>query len=282
MNRLFVLTFALSLSFAAAAQNWCPPGATWTYGAGLFVAGFQRMTYTHDTIIAGHTAHVIDRYVAIQYPLPPPDYGFTEPYIDYTPVAAITQLEGDVVYLFSGTDRDTLYWFGALPGDHWYPPFVNDTTCQPLIVTDTSTIVIDGVPLRTLQVSGYTVIERVGSTWDLWLTCPNWLVDGPMGLRCYSDDEIGFSLVDDECELLMGVPEAQRSHIALYPNPGADQLVLQLPPGTHKILVRDGLGRIVFHNEAVGILIEIDTNTWPQGLYMVQVAGQPAQRWVKE
>ncbi|HMN04137.1 MAG TPA: T9SS type A sorting domain-containing protein [Flavobacteriales bacterium] len=282
MNRLFVLTFALPLSFAAAAQSWCPPGATWTYEAGLFVAGFQRMTYTHDTIIAGHTAHVIDRYVAIQYPLPPPDYGFTEPYIDHTPVAAITQLEDDVVYIFSGTDRDTLYWFGALPGDHWYPAFVDDPTCQPLTVTDTSTTVVDGVPLRTLNVSGVTVMERIGCTWDMFMYCPNWIIDGPMGMRCYSDAEIEFSLVAGECELLMGVPEAERSHIALYPNPGTNQLILQLPPGTFKIQIRDALGRMICQTKAAGSPIEIDTGAWPSGLYLVHVDGQPAQRWVKE
>lgn len=282
MNRLPLLAFALPLSFSAIAQSWCPPGATWTYNAGMSLAGFQRMTYTHDTVIAGHTAHVMDRYAAIQYPLPPPDYGYTEPYIDHTPVAAITQLEDDVVYIFSGTDRDTLYWFGAMPGDHWYPAFVDDPTCQPLVVTDTSTTVVDGVPLRTLQVSGYTVMERIGSTWDLLLTCPNWLVDGPAGLRCYSDAEIEFSLVAGECELLMGVPEAGRSHIVLYPNPGTDQLILQLPPGTHRIQVRDALGRMVFHTGTARSSIDVNTGTWPQGLYMVQVDGQPAQWWVKE
>lgn len=282
MNRLSLLFVTLSSSLALQAQSWCPPGATWTYNADMALSGFQRMTYTHDTIIAGHTAHVIDRYPAIQYPLPPPDFGYTEPYIDHTPVAAITQLEDDVVYIFSGTDRDTLYWFGALPGDHWYPAFVDDPTRQPLVVTDTSTTVVDGVPLRTLQVSGYTVMERIGSTWDMLLTCPNWLVDGPTGLRCYSDAEIEFSLVAGECELLMGVPEAERSHIALYPNPGSERFVIQLPPGMHRIQVRDALGRVVFHAGAAGSRIEIDTSTWPSGLYLVHVDGRPAQRWVKE
>jgi hypothetical protein len=208
----------------------------------MSLAGFFRMSYTHDTLIDGHLAQVIDRYSAIQFPLPPPDYGYTDPYITYEPTAAITQWEDGVVYLFSGTDWDTLYWFDADPGDHWYPAFVNDTTCQPLEVLDTGTIVIEGVPLRTLGVSGYTVMERIGCTWDMMMFCPNWLIDGPMGMRCYSDDELSYQLAQGPCEMLAGIGEQHDPGSPRpYPNPANGILHVVGPaPFTGKVLSMDG------------------------------------------
>lgn len=279
---LFLLVL---LPLPALAQSWCAPGATWTYEAGMFLAGFHRMSYTHDTIIGLDTAQVIDRYSAIQYPLPPPDYGYTAPYISYTPVAAVTRTDSAVVYLFSGTDQDTLYWFGAIPGDHWYPAFVNDSTCQPLVVTDTSTTVIDGMPLRTLQVSGYTIMERIGCTWDMFMYCPNWIIDGPMGMRCYQDAQINFQPVSYACDQLAGIPDAQRTPLIIYPNPGTDHFTLELPPGPHFITVFDAQGRVVLRQQGNETRPVIHAESLPSGPYRTTVElGQGERRnaaWVK-
>jgi hypothetical protein len=50
----------LLLASPCFAQSWCPPGATWTYNAGMALAGFNRLSYTHDTIIGDFNAQVID------------------------------------------------------------------------------------------------------------------------------------------------------------------------------------------------------------------------------
>lgn len=281
------------LPLLAAAQSWCPPGATWTYEAGMFLAGFNRMSYTGDTIVDGYTAQIIDRYSAVQYPQPPPGPTFSgPPYVTYTPVAVITRMEDDVVLALQGGAWDTLYWFGALPGDHWYPAHVNDSTCQPLVVTDTSTVVINGVPLRRLEVAGYTVIERVGCTWDLFMYCPNWIIDGPMGMRCYSDDEISFQLATGSCEQFVGLDDQHStSWTNIFPNPGTTHFTLSgvegsLPPGPHTITLFDATGRMVLHHRTADARPVINTEALPAGLYRITVrderGGVIGATWVKE
>ncbi len=285
--RASLLPLAL-LPLLACAQSWCPPGATWTYEAGMFLAGFNKMSYTHDTIVAGFTAQVIDRYSAIQYPQPPPGPTFGgPPYVSYTPVALITRMEDDVVYSLGGSDWDTLYWFGAVPGDHWFPAHVNDPTCQPMVVSDTSTMVIDGVPLRMMAVAGYTVIERIGSTWDMFMYCPNWIIDGPMGMRCYSDEEISYQLITGACEQFVGLnAAAAQPRVGISPNPGTTHFTLDFPPGPHTITLFDATGRMVLRQRSTDARPVINTEALPAGLYRITVRDERGAvmgaTWVKE
>jgi len=252
----------------------------------MALAGFQRMTYTHDTIIGSYTAQVIDLYSAIQYPQPPPGptYG-GPPYTSYTPVALITRSDSEVVFSLSGSVWDTLYWFGADPGEHWFPAHINDSTCVPVTVADTSTTVVDGVPLRTIEtMDGITIIERVGSTWDMGLYCSNWLIDGPTGMRCYSDNEISYQLTSGSCEAPVGINEgAKHSGTIIYPNPGTDHFSLSLSPGPHSVKLFDATGRLVHQQRISDERATIDTAHLPSGIYLVKVdEGIKPLRWVKE
>ncbi len=285
VRKLLFVLLALS-TISGQAQSWCTPGATWTYNAGMALAGFLRMTYTHDTLIGGYTAQVIDRYSAIQYPQPPPGPTFSgPPYISYTPVELITRSDSEVVFILSGTVWDTLYWFGAVPGEHWFPAHVNDTTCAPITVVDTGTTVVGGVPLHWLRTTDdLTVMERVGSTWDMFMWCPNWLIDGPTGMRCYSDNEISYQLTSGACEMLMGVNEASAiSSLMIYPNPGTDHFSLSLHPGSHTITLFDATGRVVHQQQIINERASVQTTDLPSGIYLVKVdEGRKPLRWVKE
>ncbi len=283
--RPFALLLAL-LPTMAHAQSWCPPGATWTYEAGMSLAGFHRMTYTHDSVVAGYPAQVIDRYSAIQYPQPPPGPTFGgPPYITYYPVVVITREENEVVYTWQGGAWDTLYWFGAVPGDHWYPAHINDTICQPLVVSDTSTLIIDGMALRRLEVAGTTVIERVGCTWDMFLYCPNLIIDGPMGMRCYSDDEISYQLVSGACEQLVGMEEKEQAGTHVFPNPGTTHFTLDLTPGPHTVSLYDATGRMVHQQRTSDPRPVVHSGELPAGLYRIIVhqeeGGVRGTTWVK-
>lgn len=250
------------------------------------LAGFHRMTYTHDTLIGGFEAQVLDMYSAIQYPQPPPGPTFSgPPYTSYTSVARITRSDGDVVFTLDGSVWDTLYWFGADPGDHWFPSHVDEPSCEPITVVDTGTTVIGGVPLRwLLTTDGITVMERVGSTWDMLMYCPNWIVDGPMGLRCYSDDEVSYHPATGECEMLMGTNGITAApYPAIHPNPGTDHFTLSLLPGLHTLTLFDATGRMVHQQHTQDTPATIDTAPLPSGIYLVKVdEGIQPLRWVKQ
>lgn len=283
MNRLSLLFAALLLSFAAAAQNWCPSGATWThtYTDGWIFNGYARFDYAGDTLIDGESCQRIDQYSEVWHSI------LDAPIASYETAALITKVDGDLVSILTETGFDTLYWFGANPGDHWYVAM--PYAMEPLMrfdITDTGTVVIDGLPLRYVAAGPDTMVERLGSLSNFMLPWNAALIDHGTGkLRCYTDEAIDFHAPwwPLGCASWMGVNTTTGGPgMSLSPNPGRDQLVVQLPPGTQAIQVRDALGRMVFLTEVTGSRIEVDTGTWPQGLYMVQVDGQPAQRWVKQ
>lgn len=288
MRALSILLLA-AISGTANAQSWCAPGATWTYEAGMFLAGYIRMSYTHDTLIDGFNAQVIDQYRAVQYPQPPPDpiYG-GPPVITYTPVAVITRSENDVVLIRGGSTWDTLYWFGAVPGDRWTQAHVEDTSCAPFVVVDTGTTIYDGIPLRWIEIeSWYRVYERIGSTWDMFMYCPNWIIDGPLGMRCYRDDDIDVGFTQTPCEALVGVEENFTGDRMLpYPNPGSTHFTLDLPPGDQTIILFDATGRMVLQQRTIYARPVIATEALPAGLYRITVRDELGAvmdaTWVKE
>lgn len=288
MRALFLALIVTPL--LAYTQSWCPPGATWTYEAGQFLAGFKRMRYTGDTIVDGYTAQIIDRYSAIQYPQPPPGPIYSgPPEVNYTPVAVITRAEGDVVFTLREGAWDTLYWFGAVPGQGWTAAHAPDEQdCAPFIVADTGTYVIDGLALRWIEIeSWYRVYERIGSTWDMFLYCPNWILDGPMGMRCYSDDEISYQLATEACEQLVGLNDVSAPiRLGPFPSPGTTHFNLTLPPGLHTITLFDATGRMVLEQRTSEERPVIGTEHLPAGLYRITVrdvlGGLMSTAWVRE
>lgn len=277
MIRPIVLPALLLLAFPLQAQNWCPPGATWTYSYfdGWAGAGITRYVYAGDTLIDGSPCQRIDQFVELESGT-----------IYDMPASVITKVDGDLISILTGTGFDTLYWFGAAPGDHWKFPGIGAGGEQVLNVTDTGTVVIDGLSLHYLATEHDTLIERIGPLLSLMTLWDLTVVDGPGGqLRCYSDHTISYRAPwwAYDCESLMDIADPLPGTLTLIsPNPGVNQLVLQVPPGTQGIQIRDALGRMVYHTEVARSRIEVDTGAWPSGLYLVQVDALPAQRWVKE
>lgn len=285
--RLTLLLIA-AMPTLASAQSWCPPGATWTYEAGIFLAGFLRMSYRADTLVDGYQAQVIDRYWAVQYPQSTqPVYG-GPPVITYTPVAAVTRFEDDVVYIRGGATWDTLYWFGAQIGEGWTMPFAESVDCDPFVVSGIGTTVIDGVTLRWLDFENSPrVRERIGSELDFFMYCPNIIVDGPMGMRCYSDFEISTPGGSVNCEALVRVDEhGAASDMLLFPNPGNDQFTLSLDPSPHSIELLDALGRVVASHASLAGNTTITTELLPSGPYLLRIEStdgtRTSLRWLKE
>jgi hypothetical protein len=288
--RTALLALLIFVSTFLNAQSWCPPGATWTYDSEMYTAGFIRMTYTHDTLIGGDIAQVIDRYTATQLPQPPPEPHFSgPPFTSYDPVVMITKLDSGVVYVLSGASWDTLYWFDAVPGDHWWPPSISAPDCDQLVVGDTGTDVLDGVALHWIRFNNtsYKIYERLGWTWSMGVYCPNWIIDGPMPMRCYHDDEIDVNFTQAPCEALVGMDEGASGVVQLiFPNPGTDHFTLQSPPGPNTITMHDALGRSVLVQRTTGGNVEIDASDLPPGTYLVRTitaSGSATHaKWIKQ
>jgi hypothetical protein len=281
MRKVFSL-MALFAFLSSFAQNWCPPGATWTYEALHDNGGFIRMSYTGDTLIDGEVAQVIDMFSATQT-----GSSGGVPVYDHIPVARITKVEGHVVYVLQDQAWDTLYWFNASPG-HSYA--ATHEPCSPFVILDDGIEWFDGIPLRWHSVGPiHRIYERMGYTWHIELACPppwNIILD-PAALRCYSDDQISVQLRAEDCEALVGIEDLQaHSTPTLHPNPGSDRLYVEPAQGVLSIQMLDALGRWVHNAPITASSIAIDTSLLPGGTYLVLTtyadARRQVQRWMKE
>ncbi len=278
----------LALIGMSHAQSWCPTGATWTfeYYDQMFGTGVHRINYTGDTLIEGHQAQKLTHWVHC-------GGGWGQPeFQTYHWSDLYTYEEEGVVYLQGGGSLafDTVMWFSAVPGDHWSPP---ESDYWTFVVLDTSTYILDGMPLRQLVVQVEpeglspidTLRERLGFQATYISPSESMVFDGNYGgLRCYEDDAISFvrPWVSD-CGYTMSIGQVEKAtSTALFPNPGSDYLILALPQGQHLVTLRDATGRIVLRQKSSGEQTLIDTATLPQGTYVVCVdEGALRVSWVK-
>lgn len=291
MKRQASLFPALIMSLLTSAQNWCPPGATWTYYMqASWGEGFYEHLYAGDTLLGGLVGQNIHSTSTIFYldigaaVVDPPHYYIT------------TRRDTDIVWWWEPDLMawDTLYDFAASPGDKWLPPnFVG--ICPPhewIEVVDTGHVLISSVALRYLDVMqvapGDTVFsritERLGWEWEMniWPPC----VEPPQnvfGLHCYNDVEISWSSPDWAygCHSLVGVEERTQLPISIFPNPGTDHFTISLSPGPHTIRLIDPIGREALLEQQNGPHAVVLTADLSPGHYTVQVNGERIGRWVK-
>ena len=159
-------------------------------------------------------------------------------------------------------------------------------------VSDTSTVLIGGVPLRRLELNfmcqdlvNFTseVTERIGGWMEMSLMPPctaGW--DGYWELGCYNDVEISY-IGDSWCDEFLSVPASLNPSISLFPNPGTDHFTIQAP-GHYGILeVMDVTGRRLLVRELRDGSALIDASLWDPGLYLLRMEGSlDPLRWMKE
>jgi hypothetical protein len=280
------------LPLLACAQSWCPPGATWTHEYADVMGGYfgvQRVEYAGDTMVGGYLAQEL-RQTHVVAP-----WGTTN-YASYSTASLITRSENDLVYIWDGvSEYDTLFWFGASPGERWNAPGWSDDSDIALTVLDTATVLIQGNPLRRLAVGfmqGWpidTLYERIGFSHD-YLNGWSWfLLDMPWnGLMCYSDQDIDFVAPGvTDCGYTLSVPNDPRVLDASpIPNPGTTHFTLDLPPGPHTITLFDATGRMVLRQRTSGERPMIATEALPAGLYRIAVRDEQGAvmgvTWVKK
>lgn len=288
MARIPALFLLSIITINAEAQSWCPPGATWTYEYNLALGGYygvQRVEYVEDTLLGGYTAQRLEQTDVVA------PSGTTD-FQSYPSFSLFTRYDSEAVFIWDNNSTyDTLFWFGAAPGDRWNAAGWPDGGNIALTVLDTSTEVIDGVPLRRLVVEPFpglpidTVYERIGGL-QLLVNAFLWFVsDAPYeGLLCYRDQDIDHAAYGvTDCGYTLSVPDDRRSLDASpFPNPGTTLFALDLPRGQHTITLFDATGREVLNARVDGPNALIRTDHLPSGMFTVRVdRGQP-MRWSKE
>ena len=277
------------------AQSWCPPEARWKYDMGhpwgftsenlIFCGG--------DTLINGDLATKIMRSTITTQLM-----GF-DTLLTSTGLYVITRENQGVIYQWSHNEFswDTLFWFSANPGDHWTPPFADLDNCPglKLHVLDTSTVVVDGVPLRQLHVQQFDEIfeysdqffirERFGY-YNMYFhfipTCEG-IFECYCQFLCYSDTEIYPGGCDHTLDLN---EESLDNGIELYPNPGNDSFILRSTSNERTtIQICDMTGRLIEGPIEFFDHVQMDMSDSPPGIYLVtlqSVSTPMVKRWIKQ
>jgi hypothetical protein len=260
----------------ASAQSWCPPGAAWKYSAGETntecLPSQALRFYAGDTLVDGYPAQRIDQSTQVVW---------QGTVTAGTGFFGVTRTDGDVVWEWSGSSWDTLYWFSAGPGDHWQPFWLEDGAqgCpdHAWFVLDTFTTVMDGVPLRSMHAEirengvstgiSSTFIERIGiqSGYSGEAPCGG-VFECAWGFVCYMDNEIGAS---NPCELTLGVPSASMSTEALaWPNPSNGAVSVTWPGHSrYSIQLHDASGRRILEWPPARSVVSMNLESLQRGLY---------------
>ena len=173
--------------------------------------------------------------------------------------------------------------------------------CDPpdeILVLDTTTIVVDGLPLKQLSIaqvwpgiSQWTsnITERLGWEWFFTLFPACIAIEGPTGMRCYSDNQISWSNFQFGCTSLVGLVETSRNTPTLFPNPGTDHFTIQLPANMceSRITLFDAQGRLLLRRDLSQGATSINCRDLAPGLFTYRIEDDrgstiAAGRWVKE
>jgi len=279
----------------ASAQIWCPSGAHWLFDTSS-PSNTSRSLYTYmgDTVIDGYAAQKIHRHTRVTQL-------FGNDTIIESTGMKFTRYEGDVVLERYPNTWDTLYWFGAHPGDEWegYWDAGFDCPTHALHVLDTGTVVVDGIPLRSVSGevywSGITTgmpffaIERIGGYGGRTFpnnTLPCDTSQCQCAFLCYADQEISYPLADESCELTLGTPEvSQPPVLLLYPDPGTDLVTLEWTGEGFSAAFMDATGRLAQLVKSSSGRVVVYTGELAPGAYTVRCSdGNTARtaKWIKQ
>ena len=287
MERTILIVFlaACLLPATMQAQVWAPPQAHWTFNwSSSLETGYVELNNVANEVVGGVLSQrlVMSRHIF--------NYQNNAYALIYSSVYH-TVSNGDLAMIWTGTRYDTLYWFGAAPGDHWtcplaYPP-------GSLTVSDTGSTVLQGLVLRYLAVVHAggaidTIYERFGSKQYYLEQQFSFHVDPLIiGLRCYSDTLLDLSTgIVDSCDFILSTPDrTKKDAFTLWPNPGGDQFSLRTSSVNVLVTVRDAVGRIVYGPIQWNDQERVPTAIWPAGLYAIAVESKDQRttlRWLKQ
>ncbi|HMU15250.1 MAG TPA: T9SS type A sorting domain-containing protein [Flavobacteriales bacterium] len=271
--------FALN-GASSSAQSWCPPGgARWNFNLmGLGMASGQVYQYDADTLIDG----IPSQHLSIVQTTT--QLGNNDTLI-VGHWETFTRHDENVVLMLDQLNAvwDTLYWFGAQPGDTWWQ-FGATEDGERYVVLDTGFIVVEGVQLRALTVQTMcgtdpfgerTLIERVG--WAEGALSYNCSTADNYNFSTYCDTALSYPIPGWECDFTTSLEPSQRivALEAAFPNPASGTLYISLrttDPQKGELRLIDAAGReaMRFAVGAFGEEIVLDVRGQVPGAYVLQ------------
>lgn len=282
--------FTLGFTYSNA-QVWGNQGAKWHYKTeGLFPIIFTG-TYESDTVLGGFQAQTLRMTQQPIYPGP----GGTTP----GPISTyynFTRISGDSVFHWVDSTYFLLYDFGADIGDTWVIGVSDgsDPYCDSLstvLVVDTGSMVINGLTLRTLDLSGSTgsstalsgkVVERIGTIEEGFfsflfpstqLCDPNIITEYYyMDFLCYEDDNFTtYKEISGDCDyiLYVGLSESH-SQFGFSPNPVENNLNVNGILGDESYVVFNSSGKVVREGSFLSGN-QVDLHELESGHYFIRI-----------
>lgn len=252
-----------------------------------WISSKERYQYVGDTVVDGFQSQRIERLSMIT------ELWGTDTSIVSPGAAVITRTTPGVVYSWMEDvqEWDTLHWFSAIPGDRWSPAGWAQQCGDELqlVVLDTFSIVIEGIPLRHLSVQRFysgeplgtpsIVSERIGSTseyfmWDPQAPCAP-INECFCTFSCYRDVDLEFPLSGADCSLPTSTEGTQTfmdiGQIVVRPIAGSIYHLIHAPRDrSGRMRILDTSGRII-QEQVVPIgstLQEVDLSQHGQGTYL--------------
>lgn len=203
-----------------------------------------------------------------------------------------TTLVSPTIDLSDYTDPVFAYWRwyanapagGANPGSDWFQVAVSDDGGNSWVELE-NTLTQDISWRRNV----FRVSDYVDITEDFQMRFvasdslrPGTNLDGGSLIEAALDDIVLYDLLSTNINEQDKTPQA-----LIYPNPGSDELQIQVSQGVQSIIVLDLQGRVVLSQEGKqSQKVSIDTSTLPAGTYIVREVGDDMipwqETWVKK
>lgn len=299
MKNTLLIFFAI-ISFSGLSQSpiWTKGNAVWHYRfTNVGESGYIKVWENGDTTLLGKQCTKM-RSERHSFSLVGPNGPYFESTSGY--ISTSVYVSNDTVFYWDQDHFSVLYDFSAQVGDEWLlqtggnPPFsCNDTSVA--IVESVGTINLGGQNYPELTVgsspgSGYYISgkanARFGSLGYLFpfpASCDSSVIVewDQVQFACFEDDSLYYNPSGQGCEIHLGLNEAVKKSVAVFPNPSQGKVEVLSEVPLKRINVLNILGTLIKEVNTDLTLTEVDLSGLPQGTYYLDIENRNGEKAVK-
>ena len=299
--RILLLTTLFFTPFLLPAQSWFEGNPQWVnrYTSGWSSGGYEYVSIYGDTILDGHSAKVLKRFI---------DKNIGDDITWYKPV----RQNGDTIWGWEySVNKFLMYYnFSLGVGDTLVvPPYWAASFSLIYVIDSIGTMNVGGHSLRFQRVyfpesnNNYQwvalIIEKIGMVSGLFtntntnytsLISVHFFLDEPCTIASdgscwffcrFQNDQFMYEISNSECDGLVDIPESSENPaFTVSPNPFQDYFTISSPPGEKIASLRlfDMNGKVVFQisNPAE---IKIHAGDLQPGMYFLEIMTSDQKRY---